>query len=146
MNDLDICKQFNNVVIEERNKILQKKKLYFACFSPITEDYNAKNLQNQKKLVSRNNHPLGMVMYPRRRQKADVTTQGTFEEDKNLSIVDNGDKNSTATDLKSGSTGITSKITSMYNVSTRESHGETKKKISTFAMLITVKVVSSRKI
>ena len=85
-------------------------------------------------------------MYPRRRQKADVTTQGTFEEDKNLSIVDNGDKNSTATDLKSGSTGITSKITSMYNVSTRESHGETKKKISTFAMVITVKVVSSRKI
>ena len=89
-----------------------------------------------------------MVMYPRRRQKADVKTQGTFEEDKNLSVVDNGDKNSTATDMKSGSTGITSKIISMYNVSTREreSHGETKKKISTFAMLITMKVVSSRKI
>lgn len=54
-----------------------------------------------------------MVMYPRRKQKADVTAQGTFEEDKNLSVVDNGDK-------KSGSTGITSKIISMYNVSTRE--------------------------
>ena len=44
-------------------------------------------------------------------------------------------KNSIVTDLKSVSSGITSKVISMYVVPIKVSHRETEKEISTYAML-----------
>ena len=108
--------------------------MYFACFSPIPEDHNTKQCRNRKTCnICKQKHLSFLHGYVPKR--AGVTTQGTVEEDKNLRSVDNGRKNSTATDLKSAFTGITSKISSMCVVPIRVSHGETKKEISTYAML-----------
>lgn len=48
MYDIDVYKQLNTITFEERNKILQKKRLCFTYFSPIPEDQNAKNCKNRK--------------------------------------------------------------------------------------------------
>ena len=99
MHDLDLCEQLNNVSIQERGKIVQKKRLCFASFSPITDDHNAKNFNDRKTCnICKQKHPSSLHGYVPK-GKAGITTQGTFEPDKNLIVVNNGRKNSTVIDL-----------------------------------------------
>ena len=41
--DLDNCRQFNNLTLEEQSKTLRKKKLCYGCYSHITVGHNSKN-------------------------------------------------------------------------------------------------------
>ena len=42
-HDLDNCRQFNDLTLEERSKTLRKKKFCYGCYSPVTSEHNAKS-------------------------------------------------------------------------------------------------------
>ena len=42
-HNLDNFRQFNDLTLQERSKILRKKKLCYGCYSPITSEHNAKS-------------------------------------------------------------------------------------------------------
>ena len=63
-HDLNNCRQFNDLTLEERRKILRKKKLCYDCYSPITSEHNAKSCKKQRKRRDCNlDHPTGLHGY-----------------------------------------------------------------------------------
>ena len=42
-HDLDECKAFNDMTVEERSKFLSKQKLCYGCYEVISPKYTARN-------------------------------------------------------------------------------------------------------
>ena len=48
IHDLYNCSLFKDQTLEERSKILWKKKLCYGCYLPISQDHNTKTCKEHK--------------------------------------------------------------------------------------------------
>ena len=47
-HDLDECKSFKEIILQERSRFLFEQKLCYGCFSPIYASHNARNYKKGK--------------------------------------------------------------------------------------------------
>ena len=60
-HDLDECKAFNDIAIEERSKFLSKQKLCHACYEAISPKHKAKNCPKRRNCkICLAKHPTGL--------------------------------------------------------------------------------------
>ena len=130
-HDLDNCRKFNDLTLEERSKILIKKKLCYACYSPITSEHNAKSCKKRRKCqVCNLDHPTELHGYIHKKKDGALTND--IEQKQGGS---NLKSNFAGMDLKSASANITPNFISMCVLLVKVSYAGTKKQISTYAML-----------
>ena len=58
---LDNCSIVKDQTPEERSKILWKKKLFYGCYSPVSQDYNAKTCKQRRTCKIKQSHPTGWI-------------------------------------------------------------------------------------
>ena len=130
-HDLDNCRKFNDLTLEERSKILRKKKLCYGCYSPITSEHNAKSCKKRRKCqVCNLDHPTELHGYIHKKKGGALTND--IEQKQGGS---NLKSNFGGMDLKSASANITPNFISMCVLLVKVSYAGTKKQISTYAML-----------
>ena len=64
-HNLDDCRQFNDLTLEEQSKISRKKKLCYGCYSPISPERNAKSCKKTKKVSGLQLRPSNKVAWLR---------------------------------------------------------------------------------
>ena len=130
-HDLDNCRKFNDLTLEERSKILRKKKLCYGCYSPITSEHNAKSCKKRRKCqVCNLDHPTGLHGYIHKK-KGGALTSDTEQKQGGSNLK----SNFAGMDFKSASASITSSVINMCVVPVKVSYARTKKQISAYAML-----------
>ena len=130
-HDLDNCRKFNDLTLEERSKILRKKKLCYGCYSPITSEHNARSCKKRRKCQVFNlDHPTGLHGYIHKK-KGGALTNDTEEKQGGSNLK----SNFAGMDFKSASANITFNVISMCVVPVKVSYAGSKKQISTYAML-----------
>ena len=129
-HDLDKCKQFNNMSVDKRSKIPRKKRLRYDCYLPVSAEHTAKTCKKRRLCkICAMKHPTGLHGYEPRWKVG-----GSADNSKD-SDSDTVKTNFAEMDLKSASANMASKINSMCLVSIKITHAETKREVSTFAML-----------
>ena len=57
-HDIEYCDEFLNQSVQERSKIIFRRKLCYGCLTDISKDHNAKNCSNRRKcMVCNGTHP-----------------------------------------------------------------------------------------
>ena len=60
-HDLDECKSFKEIILQERSRFLFEQKLCYGCFSPIYASRNARNYKKRKESkVCTKRHPTSL--------------------------------------------------------------------------------------
>ena len=60
LHDLDECKTFNDMTVEERSKFLSKQKLCHSCYEVISPKHRARNCPRRKNCkICMAKHPTG---------------------------------------------------------------------------------------
>ena len=68
-HDLDNCRQFNDLALEEWSNTLRKKKLCYGCHSPVASEHNAKSCRKRRKSQVYNlDHPTGLHGYVQKKK------------------------------------------------------------------------------
>ena len=63
-HDLGNCSMFKDQTLEERSKMLRKKKLCYGYYSPVSQDHNAKTgKQRITCMICKQSHPTGLHVY-----------------------------------------------------------------------------------
>ena len=63
-HDLDNCSMFKDQTLEEKSKTLYKKMLCYGCYSPVSQDHNAKTRKQRRMCkISKHSHPTGLHGY-----------------------------------------------------------------------------------
>ena len=129
-HDLDNCKQFSSMSVDERSKMLRKKRLCYGCYLPVSAEHTAKTCKKRRVCkICAMKHPTGLHGYVPRWKvggAADNSKDGDSDTVKT---------NFAEMDVKSASANMASKIISMCVVPIKITHAETKREVSTFAML-----------
>ena len=129
-HDLDNCKQFNNMSVDERSKILRGKRLCYGCYLPVSAEHTAKTCKKRRVCkICAMKHPTRLHGYVPRWKvggAADNSKDGDSDTVKT---------NFAEMDVKSASANMASKIISMCVAPIKITHAETKREVSTFAML-----------
>ena len=129
-HDLDNCKQFNNMSVDERSKMLRRKRLCYGCYLPVSAERTAKICKKRRACKTcAMKHPTGLYGYVPRWKVG-----GAADNSKD-SDSDAVKTNFAEMDVKSASANMASKIISMCVVPIKIIHAETKREVSTFAML-----------
>ena len=129
-HDLDNCKQFNNMSVDERRKRLRRKRLCYVCYLPVLPEHTAKACRKRRVCkICAMKHPTGLIGYVPRWKVGGTADKGK-----------DGDSNTVKTnfvemDLKRASAKMASKIISMCVIPIKITQAETKREVSTFAML-----------
>ena len=64
MHDLDYCKQFNNMSVDERRKRLRRKRLCYVCYLPVSPEQYAKACRKRRVCkICAMKHPAGLLGY-----------------------------------------------------------------------------------
>ena len=86
-HDLDDCKTFMSLSIEERSKFLYKNKLCYGCYKMISKQHNGKSCKQRRTCkICKGNHPTGLHGY---KPKKEDSKDGTKKEEltfKNASV------------------------------------------------------------
>ena len=134
-HDLDNCSLFEDQTIEERSKLLWKKKLCYGCYSPVSQDHNAKTSKQRRTfMICKQSHPAGLHRYLPKKKQPKVTS----DPKDGVSPVDNKKlmtSNFAEMDIKCNSSSMESKIISMCVVPVKISHSKSKKEFSVYAVL-----------
>ena len=73
--DRNDCSMFKDQTLEERSKILWKKKLCYGCYSPLSQDHNAKTCKQRRICkVCTQSHPTGLHGYLPKKKQPKVTS------------------------------------------------------------------------
>ena len=129
-HDLDKCEQFNNMSVDERSKMLRGKRLCYGCYLPVSAEHTAKTCKKRRVCkICTMKHPTGLHGYVPRWKGGGATDN---RKDGDSDIVKT---NFAEIDVKSVSANIASKIISMCVVPIKVTHAETKREVSTFALL-----------
>ena len=137
---------FKHQVLDERSKILWKKKLCYGIYSPVSQDHNAKSYKQRRTCkICKQSHPAGLHRYLSKKKQPKVTSNSKDD----VPLVDNKKmmtSNFAEMYIKCYPSSIESKIINMWVVSVKASHSKSKK---TFLRMrcsaITVKGRSSKK-
>ena len=57
-HDLDNCSLFKDQTLEERSKVLGKKKLCYGCYSQVSQEHNAKT--RKQRMICKQSYPTGL--------------------------------------------------------------------------------------
>ena len=129
-HDLDNCKQFSSMSVDERSKMLRKIRLCYGCYLPVSAEHTAKTCKKRRVCkICAMKHPTGLHGYVPRWKvggAADNSKDGDSDTVKT---------NFADIDVKSASANMASKIISTYVVPIKITHADAKMKVSTFAML-----------
>ena len=127
--DLDECKTFNDMTVEERSKLLSKQRLCYGCYDVISPKHTARNCQRRRNYkICLVKHPTGLHGYKIRR-KAD----SKYDDDSGKTIINNcaNIKDVQRESIRTG------EVLSMCVVPVKVRHKNSDKEIMTFAMLDT---------
>ena len=132
--DLDNCSMFKDQK-RKGSKILWKKKLCYVCYSPVSQDHNAKTCKQRRTwMICKQSDPTGFHGYLPKKKQPKLTSDPKDGvppvDDKKLMT-----SNFAEMDIKCNSSSMESKIISMCVVPVKISHSKSKKEISTYAML-----------
>ena len=116
--------------VDERSKMLRRKRLCYGCYLPVSAEHAAKTCKKRRvcKLCTMK-HPTGLYGYVPRWKGGGAT------DSRKDSDSDTIKTNVAEMDVKSVSANMASKIISMCVVPIKVTHAETKREVSTFAML-----------
>ena len=67
-HDLDECKVFNDMTVEERSKFLSKQKPWYGCYEVISPKHTARNWPRRNCKICLAKHPTGLHGYKIRRK------------------------------------------------------------------------------
>ena len=71
---LENCSIFKDQTLEERSKILWKKKLCYGCYSPVSQDHNAKTCKQRRTCkICKQFRPTGLQGYLPKKKRPKVT-------------------------------------------------------------------------
>ena len=69
-HDLDECKAFNEMIVEERSKFLSKQKLCYSCYEAITLKLTARNFPTKRNCkICLEKHPTSLHGYKIRKKE-----------------------------------------------------------------------------
>ena len=116
--------------VDERSKMLKRKRLCYSCYLPVSAEHTAKTCKKKRVCkICTIKHPTGLHGYVSR-WKGDGATDNRKDTDSDTVKI-----NFAEMDVKSVSANMASKIISMCVAPIKVTHAETKRKVSTFAML-----------
>ena len=128
-HDLDECKDFNDMVISERNKFLAKQKLRYGCYESISPKHRACNCPKRGTCkICLGKHPSGLHGF--QYKKKDGTTKENSQHQK--SSVTSNCANINNIQCESVSTEY---VLSMRVVPVKVQHNQSDNEIRTFAIL-----------
>ena len=129
-HDLDKCKQFNKMSVDERSKMLRRKRSCYGCYLPVSAEHTAKTFKKRRVCkICAMKHPTGLPGYVPRWKGGGATDNRKDGDSDTLKT------NFAEMDVKSVSANMASKIISMCVVPIKVTHAETKREVSTFTML-----------
>ena len=118
-HDLDDCIDYLKKPLEKRRKFLFENRLCFACYQPTSDKHNAKSCKDKRKCHHcEGNHPSGLHGYRK-------------------SFNNNKEKEEKPGNLKSAYAKVQAEVVSLCVVPVTIMHCDTKKKVSTYALLDT---------
>ena len=83
--DLDECKAFNDMTVEERSKFLSKQKLCYGCYEVISPKYTARNCPRRRNCkICLAKHPTGLHGHKIRRKDG-----GKYDNDPRKTVKNN---------------------------------------------------------
>ena len=128
-HDLDNCKQFNNMLVDERSKILRRKRLCYGCYLPVSAEHTAKTCKKRRICkICTMLHPTGLHGYVPRWKGGGAA--GNSKDGGNDTVR----TNFAEMDVKSAPANMVSKIISMCVVPIKVTNAKTKREVSPFAM------------
>ena len=128
-HDLDECKAFNDMTVEERSKFLSKQKLCYGCYEVISSKHIARNCPRQRNCkICLAQHPTGLHGYKIRRK------DDSKDDDDPGKTVKNNCANIKDVQCESFRTG---EVLSMCVVPVKVRHKNSDKEIMMFVMLDT---------
>ena len=128
-HDLDVCKAFNSMTVEKRNKYLSKQILCYACYEAISPKHTARKFTRRKScVICLVKHPTGFHGYKIRRKDDSKT-----DNDPGKTIKNNCVNMKDVQCESAGTGGVLSKCVVPVKVQNENSD----KEIMTFAMLDT---------
>ena len=129
-HDLDNCKQFNNMSVNERSKLSRRKRLCYGCYLPVSSEHTANTFKKRRVCkIFAMKHPTGLYGYVPRWKVGEVA------ENSKDGDSDTVETNFAEMDVKSASANIASKVISMFVVPIEINHEQTKREVSAFVML-----------
>ena len=145
-HDLDKCRMFKDQILDERSKILWKKKLCYGSYSPVSQGHNEKSYKQRRTCkICKQSHPTGLHGYLPKKKQPKVTSDSKDS----VPLVNNKKmmtSNFAEMDIKCNSSSIESKIISMWVVPVKVSHSKLKKNFLRMqSSTIAVKGSSSKK-
>ena len=80
-HDLDVCKAFNDITVEERSKFLSKPKLCYGCYEVTSPKHTARNCPRRRNChICLEKHPTGLHEYMIRRKDGSKSDDDDFQE------------------------------------------------------------------
>ena len=116
--------------VDKRSKMLRRKRLCYGCYLPVSAEHTAKTCKKRRVCkICAMKHPTGFHGYVPRWKGGGAT------DNRKGSDSDTVKTNFAEMDVKSVSANMASKIISMCVVPIMVTHADTKRDVSTFAML-----------